>query len=107
MDPLIAILDGVEFGPHSAKSLRNWLSGLKAASAVTFCRDGTTDEHDETEVNETQVFSPVSIAAAGSCDDVKWTGKLDKDTGLPKGQGLLSRTPDAAKTVADGGTLKM
>ena len=47
------------------------------------------------------------IATAGSCDDVKWTGKLDKDTGLPKGQGLLSRTQDAAKTVADGGTLKM
>ena len=47
------------------------------------------------------------IATAGSCDDVKWTGKLDKDSGLPKGQGLLSRTQDAAKTVADGSTLKM
>ena len=51
MDPVNAILDGVEFGPHSAKSLRNWLSGLKAASAVTFCRDDTADELDETEVN--------------------------------------------------------
>ena len=47
------------------------------------------------------------IATDGSCDDVKWTGKLDKDTGLPKGQGLLSRTQDAANSVADGGTLKM
>ena len=51
MDPVNAILDGVEFGPHSAKSLRNWLSGLKAASAVTFCRDDPTDELDEAEVN--------------------------------------------------------
>ena len=49
----------------------------------------------------------MEIAAAGSCDDVKWTGKLEKDTGLPKGQGLLSRVQDAANRVADGGTLKM
>ena len=45
-----AISDGVEFAPYSAKSLRNWLAGLKAASAVTFCREEWTND-SETKVN--------------------------------------------------------
>ena len=50
---------------------------------------------------------PVKIVTAGSCDDVKWTGKLDRNDGLPKGQGLLSRVEDAANSVVDGGNLQM
>ena len=49
----------------------------------------------------------MEFVTAGSCDDVKWTGKLDKNDGLPKGQGLLSRVEDAANSVVDVGTLKM
>ena len=50
---------------------------------------------------------PINISDAGNCNDVKWSGKLDKENGLPKGQGLLSRVRDAAKNEANGGTLQM
>ena len=50
---------------------------------------------------------PINISDAGNCNDVKWSGKLDKENGLPKGQGLLSRIQDAANDEANGGTLQM
>ena len=54
-----------------------------------------------------KVFVPIKISDTGTCNNVKWSGKLDKESGLPKGQGLLSRGQDAAKDEANGSTLQM
>ena len=50
---------------------------------------------------------PIKISDVGNCNDVKWSGKFDRESGLPKGQGLLSRGQDAAKDEANGSTLQM
>ena len=50
---------------------------------------------------------PIKISDVGNCNDIKWSGKFDRESGLPKGQGLLSRVQDAATNEDNGGMLHM